>query len=140
MSITDSDYLTIPEVAQRLGLTSDGAYKLVQRGKLEAVRLSERKLRVPAAAFDRYTADLQRRIKRDFANHHLSSADQLRADFIAEVGPTPDEWLAAWKRDEIPETVENLQILVRATVARSAALADRQPTEISAQRAATTHR
>ncbi len=135
MSTAETDYLTVPEVAQCLGMTPDGAYKLIQKGKIEAVRLSERKLRVPVAACDRYTVELQRRINRDFANHKLASADVLRRDFIAEVGPTPEAWLAAWKRDEIEETVENLEILVRATVARSTTLADLQTDEISARRA-----
>ncbi len=136
MSTAETDYLTVPEVAQRLGMTPDGAYKLIQKGKIEAVRLSERKLRVPVAAFDRYTVELQRRITRDFANHSLATADVLRRDFIAEVGPTPEAWLAAWKRDEIEETVENLQMLVRASVARSAALAELQTDEIAARRVA----
>lgn len=139
MSSADADYLTVPEVAQRLGMTPDGAYKLIQRGKIEAVRLSERKLRVPVAAFDHYTIEIQRRINRDFANHKLATADELRRDFIAEVGLAPEAWLAAWKRDEIGETVENLQILVRATNAHSAALADPPADEISARRTTPAH-
>jgi excisionase family DNA binding protein len=139
MGTAETEYLTIPEVAQRLGMTPDGAYKLIQRGKLEAVRLSERKLRVPVAAFDRYTIELQRRIKRDFANHQIGTAEELRRDFIAEVGPTPEAWLAAWKRDEIEETLEALQILVRATVAHSAALTDLQTDDIAAYRATSAH-
>ncbi len=77
MEPTETDYLTVPEVAQRLGMTPDGAYKLIQKGKIGAVRLSERKLRVPVAAFDRYTVELQHRIKRDSANPKLASADVL---------------------------------------------------------------
>lgn len=139
MSTEESDFLTVPEAAQRLGMTPDGAYKLIQRGKIDAVRLSERKLRVPTASFDRYVVELQRRIKRDFVNHSMASAEQLRQDFVADIGSTPEAWLAAWKRDEIEENIENLQILVRATNARAAALAELPAAEITVRSAASVH-
>ena len=46
MSRTQTVHLTVPQVAEQLGMTSDGVYKMMQRGKLAAGRVSERKARV----------------------------------------------------------------------------------------------
>lgn len=61
MSVEDQRLLTVAEVADQLQMTPDGVYKLIQRGKLEAVRISERKTRIPESAFNRYYAELEAR-------------------------------------------------------------------------------
>ncbi len=44
--------LTVPEVATKLGVSRQHAYRLIAEGRLPAVRLSERRLRVPQEALD----------------------------------------------------------------------------------------
>jgi excisionase family DNA binding protein len=44
--------LTVPEVATELGVSTRHVYRLIAEGRLPAVRLSERRLRVPRAALD----------------------------------------------------------------------------------------
>jgi excisionase family DNA binding protein len=44
--------LTVPEVAAELGTSPRHVYRLIGEARLPAVRLSERRLRVPRAALD----------------------------------------------------------------------------------------
>jgi excisionase family DNA binding protein len=121
MSIADDTYMTIPDVAARLEMTPDGVYKLIQRGHLPSVRLSARKLRVPAAALHAY---LEREaIESKALRGPEQSADpaKLRAEFINHTGSSPEDWLDAWKRDELEDTPENMAFLVRAVALRGAA-------------------
>lgn len=121
MAIAEDTYLTVPEVAARLAMTSDGAYKLIQRGHLQAIRLSARKLRVSETAVDAYLKREEievARLKRTTAPADLS---HLRDDFIAQTGVTPESWLETWRQHEPHDTPENMAILVRAVALRGAA-------------------
>lgn len=113
--------LTIPDVAERLQMTPDGVYKLIQRGKLESVRLSERKLRVTEAALQRFNDRQNARVDEYLRQQRVGDPDELRAEFVRRTGSTPEEWLAAWKRDEFDDTPENMALLVHAAALRSAA-------------------
>jgi excisionase family DNA binding protein len=109
-------YLTIPEVAAELDITTDGVYKLIKRGKLAAIRRSERGMRVPRVAFDAY----QRRLHNDaeapsVAPSELSSElDGLQAEFELDTGLTPREWERKWKAREIEDSAENMRLAIRA--------------------------
>jgi excisionase family DNA binding protein len=122
-------YLTVPEVAASLQMTPDGVYKLIQRGKLEGTRLSERKMRVTRAALDRFNADLQRRADEHLAGFTTGTVESLTEAFVTETGLDPVAWLGAWKRDELDDTPENMGLLVRAAGIR-AMVADGQPTKV----------
>lgn len=115
MSIQAQRLLTVGEVADKLQMTPDGVYKLIQRGKLESVRISERKIRVPAESFERYYADLEK-----WANAYLDarpriSVEAAREAFQAKNGQTPEAFVAAWKRDELEDNAENMNRLFDAT-------------------------
>ncbi len=114
MGIAADRLLTVPEVAERLQLTPDGVYKLIQRGKIEAVRLSERKTRVPEAALDRYITELQSRASDYLSHFRIGTPETLRAEFVKDAGISPEEWLTAWKRNEFEDTPENMELLGRA--------------------------
>jgi excisionase family DNA binding protein len=47
-----SPLLTVPEVAAHLGVSRQHVYRLISEGRLPAVRLSERRLRVPRPALE----------------------------------------------------------------------------------------
>ncbi len=113
MSIQAQRLLTVGEVADKLHMTPDGVYKLIQRGKLEAVKLSERKTRIPEEAFNRYYENLQARADRYLAATPRITAAAARVEFEATAGRSPEEWLAAWKRDEIEDSAENMDLLIQ---------------------------
>lgn len=121
-------HLTVPEVASELAMTPDGVYKLIRRGKLKAVRVSERKTYVSRPALDAYrrringeTPDLRRPVSE-------LSLDELREGFEKETGLSPEEWIAQWKRDRIEDSAENMQLLVRAVgLRRTPARTTRRP-------------
>ena len=124
-----TELLTIPEVAARLQMTPDGVYKLIQRGKLKAIRISERKTRIPPAALAEYEAATQAWVDRYLEESAALAVDNPEESFTAATGRTPETWLAAWKRDEIEDTAENMQLLAHA----AALVGDRSPATPAAQ-------
>ncbi len=121
MSIADDTYLTVPDVAARLEMTTDGVYKLIQRGHLASVRLSARKLRVPAAALQTYLEREAIEVKALRGTDEASDSAKLRDEFITRTNSTPEAWLEAWKQDQLEDTPENMELLVRAVALRGAA-------------------
>jgi excisionase family DNA binding protein len=118
----DDLLLTIPEAAARLQMTPDGVYKLVQRGKLKAVRLSARKTRISRHALERYINATQAWVDRYLDDAPVTDLNALRATFVATAGVSPEEWLTRWKRDEIADTPENMRMLVQAIALHGAEL------------------
>ncbi len=109
-------YLTVPEVAKELDMTPDGVYKLIERGKLPAVRRSERGLRISRVVLEAY----QRRLLRGGKPPEISYIDDpvspatLLQEFIAETGMRPKEWENRWKTDQIDDTADNMRLTIRA--------------------------
>jgi hypothetical protein len=103
-------------------LTADGVYKLIQRGKLEAVRLSARKTTVTEAAVERYVERQQAAVDR-FREQApaVLDVDALREQFERETGRSPEDWMAAWKGGAVADTPENMGLLVRAAALRGGA-------------------
>ncbi len=54
MSEMEKPFLTIPEVAAILGVSSVRAYQMAAEGGFPCIRLSPRRLRVPRAALQRW--------------------------------------------------------------------------------------
>lgn len=115
---TDSPYMTVPEVAETLGITADGVYKLIKRDKLPAMRLSERGLRVTRWALEAYRESLNGRGPDTRLPEDRFNADELRTAFEAQTGMTPADWVTAWKRDEVADSAENNTLLVQALALR----------------------
>ncbi len=110
-----SAYATISEVAAELDISPDGVYKLIRRGKLPAVRRSERGMRVSRVALDAYRRRLQ---QGEFAVPIVSEGsrhvDELCAEFVRETGFDAREWTRRWKADELEDSVENMRLALRA--------------------------
>jgi excisionase family DNA binding protein len=141
MTNQEPEYLTVPEVAALLQMTPDGVYKLIQRGKLEGTRLSERKMRITRAALDRFNTDLQRRAEEYFGGVSSGTVESLTEAFVTETELDPVAWLAAWKRDELDDTPENMGLLVRAAAIRAMAADEQAPGDgIVTQRTTPAHR
>jgi excisionase family DNA binding protein len=110
-----SAYMPIPEVADELGISASGVYKLISRGKLPAIRRSERGLRVPRMAFDAYKLRLQGH-EAAVPPPVISTAtlEESRAAFERETGLSPADWERRWKADEIEDSAENMTLAIRA--------------------------
>ena len=108
-------YMTIAEVAAELGMSTSGVYKLIQREKLRAIRLSERKTVVARIALDAY----RRRLKHGppppspLMVEHVD-LDVLTQEFRDATGAEPEEWMEAWKADRLEDTAENMRHMIRA--------------------------
>lgn len=108
-------YLTVPQVATELDISTDGVYKLIKRGKLAAIHRSERGMRVSRVALYAY----QRRL-RNGKTPPVSTPepnvemDELHAEFERDTGLTPREWERRWKAEEIEDSAENMRLTIRA--------------------------
>lgn len=114
-------YLTVPQVASELGLTPSGVYKLIKRGRLKAIRRTERGLRVSRLALDAYRRAVEGEVVVDGGSQsEASSSGDLRADFERETVVSPEEWERRWKADELDDSAENMRLTVRALGLRAA--------------------
>jgi excisionase family DNA binding protein len=125
-------YLPIAQVAAELDISTDGVYKLIKRGKLPAIRRSERGMRVSRAALDAY----QRRLR--LGDPVAATAepdiemDGLRVEFERDTGLSPREWERRWRAEEIEDSAENMRLTIRALTLQ---LAGRQQLDVRASNA-----
>ena len=57
-------YFTIKETAERLAISHDTVSRLIERGELPAIRVSERLYRIPAPALERYESGTSATVRR----------------------------------------------------------------------------
>lgn len=109
-------YLTVKEAASELGITDDGVRKLIARGKLRAIKRSERNTLIPGPAFNAYIRRIngQAVVPPERPRPQDDLATSL-ADFEREAGKTPPQWLTDWASAG-PEldTPENMALTVSA--------------------------
>jgi excisionase family DNA binding protein len=113
--VATTPYLTVREVSGELGISTSGVYKLIGRGRLPAIRRSERGILVPRPAFDAY--------KRRLAGEHPPASpvfersvdvETLATEFERETKHTPANWIDAWKADQLEDSAENMGRTIRA--------------------------
>jgi excisionase family DNA binding protein len=119
--MTKTAYLSVAEAATELGITRSGVYKLIQRGRLRAIRKTAHRTRISRLALDAYRRRLQESppVVASFLAAE-ANLEELRADFARETGMTPHEWERRWKAEEIADTNENMRRTVRALALRVA--------------------
>lgn len=116
-------YLTVAQAADMLGMSTDGVYKLIGRKALPSIKLSERGTRIPIHALRAYQDKINgRRPQPQQLKPRSLDLDMLRAEFEQETGRSPEDWVAAWKADDIPDTAENATLLVNALSLRKGEL------------------
>lgn len=120
-----SPYLTVAEVARELRMSDDGVRKLIRKRKLKALRLSERKTMIPRAALAAYQRRISGQAEVRFQMPELGDPVELAQRFEQTTGYSPEAWLLAWKRDELEDSSENMELMVQASALR-AALAGRR--------------
>lgn len=116
-----SPYLTVAETAEVLGISSSGVYKLIQRGRLRAIRRTAHGTRISRLALDAYRRRLEGNVP-PFAAVAAAPVEleQLLTDFMRQTGVAPSEWERRWKADEIEDTAENMRHTVKALALRAA--------------------
>jgi excisionase family DNA binding protein len=129
--IVQTAYLTVPQVAAELNISTDGVYKLIKRGKLPAIRRSERGIRVSRISLDAY----QRRLHRGETpnaptRESTAELDDLHAEFEPDTGLSPREWEHRWKAEEIEDSAENMRLTIRALTLHLAGRQERVPMAI----------
>jgi excisionase family DNA binding protein len=122
--VMGSAYLTVPQVAAELDMTPDGVYKLIKRGRLPAIRRSERGIRVARVALAAYLRRLQGEVSdaraQEVNPQELSmdvdrlNVDRLRTEFERETGLSPGEWERRWKADKLEDSAANMRLAIRA--------------------------
>ena len=53
-TLTQNQYLTVPEVAKDLRLSPMTVYRLINRGTITAIRIGTRTFRIPAGPYQEY--------------------------------------------------------------------------------------
>jgi excisionase family DNA binding protein len=110
-----SAYLTVPQAAAELSMSPDGVYKLIKRGKLPAIRRSERGMRISRVALAAYIRRLQRgEAAAAPAPEARVDVDQLLAEFERKTGLSPREWERRREAREIEDSAENMRLTIRA--------------------------
>lgn len=108
-------YLTVAEVSDELGISKSGVYKLIQRGRLRAIKRSERGTLVPRLALDAYRRRLSgERPHAPPAMEDPTDVATLAATFRGETGNDPEGWVAAWKTDRLEDSVVNMRHTIQA--------------------------
>lgn len=98
-----------------LGISTSGVYKLIQRGKLPAIRRSERGLHVPRVALDAYKRRIQGNAPPSYQPAiSTTTLAESRKAFERDTGLPPAEWERRWKAEEIEDSAENMALAIRA--------------------------
>jgi excisionase family DNA binding protein len=101
--VSDTPYLTVHDAAEVLGISDDGVRKLIRRGKLRAIRRSERGILIPRPAFEAYRRKISGAVLEPPRLPDLAATGTLEARaaaFELETGRTPEQWVAGWKRSD----------------------------------------
>lgn len=120
--MTPKDYLTVAEVADELEMTPSGVYKLIQRGRLKAIRKTAHGTRIARIALDAYLRRVAGEEPLPIASvgDGNPSLSDLRAEFERETGRTPEQWQRLWKDDQIEDTHANMIWTVRSLALNAA--------------------
>lgn len=116
--MSKSAYLTVREVAAELGVSTNAVYKLIQRGRLKALRKHAHGMKVSRLALDAYLRRLQ--TSTDYPGAPAPGASdpadigELRIRFAKETGVSPTEWEFRWKDGQIEDTSTNMRRTIQA--------------------------
>ncbi|MET0602468.1 MAG: helix-turn-helix domain-containing protein [Baekduia sp.] len=111
------------DLATLLDVSSSQIYRLIEAGTLEHVKVGQRTVRVPAASVAQLLGvDAPAIGPQTDAGFDL---DARAASFTERTGRTPEEFIVAWRRDEIPDTPEHNHDAMEALALREARVASR---------------
>ncbi len=109
-----SPYLTVPEAAKLLEMTPQGVRALIDKGRLRAIKRSERKTLVPRFAIDAFQARLNGGGPPSVDDEVLAPLSARLDDFQSRTGCDPAQWLGHWRTDPGRDTSEAMRVTIAA--------------------------
>jgi excisionase family DNA binding protein len=118
--------MKVTEVAETLAIDRSTAYRMIQRGELPAVRISESSVRVPRAGFEAYmrareTGGAIEPVR--VGEHPPHERAQIMAAveaFEREAKRDPFDFVEAWRAGTIEDNAENSELVIEALSLRKA--------------------
>lgn len=111
---SETHYLKVAQVAERLGLSQSAVYKLCESKQLPSVRVTAKAIRVPSWVLDAYLKKLNgEAFSPPPLRQDRREAEAEAADFEQRTSLSPEDWLASWKRDELEDTRETMSLTIR---------------------------
>lgn len=99
----DSELLTVRQVADELGISTDGVYKLISRGRLEYEARSAHGKRVRRSVLEAYRQTFAPPTRRP-------TMDETLREFSLATDLSPAEFERRWLAREIDDTDENARL------------------------------
>lgn len=99
----DSELLTVKEVSDELGISTDGVYKLIRRGRLECEAKSAHSKRVRRSALEAYRQSFAPPSRRP-------TMPEVLAEFSVSTPLSPEEFERRWLARELDDTGENVRL------------------------------
>jgi excisionase family DNA binding protein len=132
MANRESQYLKASEVASILRMDISAIYKMCANKVIPSIRVGEKAVRIPRAAFEAYLAkqaqgyDPDSRPLLDEARRVEVTGDPVDAivfrnqSFYERTGYSPYEFARRWKAGDAEDTPENASLLIEALSIREA--------------------
>jgi excisionase family DNA binding protein len=121
-SLFDETFLKPGDVAKRLGLTPSAVYRMAKEGRLPSIKITERSVRIPAAALDAYLRlragdESYLALRDDGSSGPAADSDDVgtaRAKFEERTRMSPAAFRDAWRHGQIEDTPENAALMIDA--------------------------
>lgn len=132
MANRESQYLKASEVAEILNMDISGIYKMCAARVIPSIKVGEKAVRIPRAAFEAYLArqesgyDPKSRPLLDEARKAEVGRDPVGAivfrnqSFYERTGYSSYEFAERWKAGDVEDTRENASLLIEALSIREA--------------------
>lgn len=131
MADPESRYLKASEVAELLQMDISTIYKMCAEKVIPSIRVGEKAVRIPRAAFYAYldrqeTGESRARPVLDEARHAEIPGDPIDAivlrnqSFFEQTGYSSYEFAERWKTGDVDDTSENASLLIEAVSIREA--------------------
>lgn len=123
-----SQYLKASEVAEILSMDVSSIYKMCADNVIPSIRVGEKAVRIPRAAFEAYLDREERRAQgralldaaRKVDGDVIDALERQAQSFYERTGRSAHQFAKHWRENEIEDTAENASLLVEALSLREA--------------------
>ena len=132
MANRESQYLKASEVAEMLSMDISGIYKMCAARVIPSIKVGEKAVRIPRAAFEAYLARQEKGYDADsrpllneargieFSGDPVDAMVERNTRFSERTGYSSYEFASAWKAGKIEDTAETASLLIEALSTREA--------------------
>ncbi|MGD0712794.1 MAG: helix-turn-helix domain-containing protein [Gaiellaceae bacterium] len=121
-------YLKASEVAEILGMDVSTIYKMCAENVIPSIRVGEKAVRIPRAAFEAYLNREERRARsralldeaRQVEGDAIETLERQAQSFHERTGRSAHQFAKHWRENEIEDTAENASFLIEALALREA--------------------